>query len=174
MAEKFSYGIKSLIVADIDPATGLALAGTEVELEPNIYRDTFDITEEEGTTTDHYAEMIPDPKISFKEPGKDVGTFQIMDTQADMLVLFLGGTVTEDAGPPARKTWSKSKTAVNIEKFMKLTTPDNTEIIMPRCQMSGRKVFQIRRNQIWVIEVTVTPLAPKFEDLSAMDVIEDM
>lgn len=167
MATKYSYGISAFTVADIDSGTFLGI--NPVDVKEMVYRDSFNMTEEEGTTTDHYSEMDTTPKVSFTEVGKETITLQLMETQVDNLVLFLGGTKSVVGG---RDRWSKPTTASDIEKFVTITTNDGTTIQIPRCKITARKNLQFRRNGIWLIDVTMTPLTPKGGTLAAM-VIDD-
>lgn len=164
---KYSYGIQSFTIADIDGATFLGI--NPVEVKEAVYRDSFNMTEEEGTTTDHYSEMDTTPKVSFTEVGKETLTFQVMETQVDYLVMFLGGAKTTVGG---RDRWSKPTVATDNEKFVTITTLDGTTIQIPRCKITGRKNLQFRRNGIWLIDITMTPLTPKGGTLAAV-VIDD-
>lgn len=164
---KYSYGVASFLVGDITPVTGAIL--NPVEIKEAVYRDTFNMTEEEGTTTDHYSEMDTTPKVSFTEVGKETITLQLMETQAAMLERFLGGTVTTLEG---QSTWHKPQGAPSIEKFIKITTVDGTLIQIPRAKVTGRKNLQFRRNGIWLIDVTITPLSPLLGAISAMEITD--
>jgi len=164
---KYSYGISAFTVANIDPGTFLGV--DPVDVKEMVYRDSFNMTEEEGATIDHYSEMDNTPKVSFTEVGKEIITLQLMETQVDNLVLFLGGTKTVVA---TRDRWSKPTTATDIEKFISITTNDGTTIQIPRAKLTARKNLQFRRNGIWLIDVTLTPLTPKGGTLAAM-VIDD-
>lgn len=168
---KFRYGLASLILADIDPANGGALDGTGKELKDVVYRDSFDLVEDEGTTTDHFSEMNPDPEISFTEGGKTTAQVQIMDTSVEMHALLKGGEVVTD-GTTGDKTWSKPEAHQNIEKHVTMITDDGYKYVIPRAKIMARKNDQIRRNQIFLFNVSFTPLKPEFEGLAAMDVIE--
>lgn len=152
---KYSYGINSFLVGDINATTGLLENG--VEMKEAVYRDTFDVTEEEGTTTDHYSEMDSTPKVSFTEVGKETITLQLMDTDVDQLVRFLGGTKTVVGG---RDTWNKPAGAVNVEKYIKVITMDGTDLEYPRVKITARKNFQLRRNGLWLLDLTMTVLTP--------------
>lgn len=164
---KYSYGIASFTIGDISPTTGLQI--NPLNIKEAVYRDSFNMTEEEGTTTDHYSEMDTTPKVSFTEVGKETLTLQLMETQAAMLLAFLGGTVAVLDGTSA---WTKPAGATNIEKFLDITTVDGTRIRIPRAKVTGRKNMQFRRNGIWLIDVTITPLSPLLGTLGAM-VIND-
>ena len=167
---KYRYGLASFKIDDINPADGTA-AGTPVELKDDVYRDTFDIVEAEGTTTDHFAEMAVVPNISFTEKGTTSITLQIMNTAVDSLALLAGGEVVTD-GTSGDKTWSEPDVYQAIEKYLELETQDGYKVIVPRAKISARKNFQIRRNNIWLLDVTITPLKPEFEGLAAFDMIE--
>lgn len=166
---KHRYGYKSFKLSDIDPATGLAAAGTAKELKDDVYRDSFDIVEEEGTTTDHYSEMDPDPKISFTEDGKLNITLSVMDFSVESLALFKGGEVVEADG---KKTWSKPKVSPQILKFCELETLDGYTVIVPKGKVKARINHQVRRNGIALLEVTITPQSPDVDGLNSMDVVE--
>ena len=168
---KYKYGYKSLKISDIDPGTGKAAAGTEVELKEDVYRDSFNIIESEGTTTNHYSEMNPAPKASFTEEGEMTLTLQIMDTTVETLALLKGGAVVTDA-TLGTKTWSKPKVTPQIEKYLEMETVDGAKIIIPKGKISARYNNQVRRNGIALLDVTITPLLPDVEGLSAFDVVE--
>lgn len=164
---KYAYGIKSFKISDIDPATGLAVPATTKEVKEDIFRETFSLVEEQGTTTDLYSEMDPTPKISFTEQGKETITFSIMETRPATLQLFLGGEVVTADG---RDTWSKPDTFTDIYKHFEIETLDGTIVTSYRTKVMGRKNFQLRRNNIWLIEVTATPLTPEVDGLAPLDI----
>lgn len=152
---KYSYGIESFLVGDIDPTTGLAI--NPVETKEDVYRDTFNVAEEEGSTTDHYSEMDSTPKVSFTEVGKETITLQLMDTSVQKLAAFLGGSVTVEGG---RDTWKKPSGQATVEKHIKVVTMDGTTLEYPRVKVTARKNFQLRRNGLWLLDVTMTVLSP--------------
>ncbi len=166
---KYRYGFSSVKAFGIDPATGLAASGTEVDLTEDILRDTFDFNEEDGTDTEIYSEMDNTPKLSFSEPGKETLTFGQMDTSVEKLALFLGGSVVTGGG--GEKTWSKPANAGTIEKRLEIVTLDGYKIIVPRAKVKGLKNFSFRRNGIWTLDLTFTVLTPGFS-LAAIDIIE--
>lgn len=166
---KYKFGYKSLKISDIDPATGLAADGTAYELKEDVYRDSFNIVEEEGTVTDEYSEMDPDPKISFTEQGKTNLTLSIMDTTVETLKLLKGGEVVIADG---KKTWSKPRTNVQIEKYIEMETADGQTIIVPRGKLMARYNNEVRRNGIALLDVTITVLVPEVEDLAPIDFVE--
>ena len=168
---KYRYGVKALKVSDIDPETGLPLAGTTKEIQEDIYRDSFDLVEEEGTTTDHYSEMNPDPEITFEETGKTMANLQLMDTSVETVALFKGGEVVTDAGS-GTKTWSKPASQVNIEKYIELEHQDGYKTIIPRAKVTGVLNMQIRRNGIGLLNLKFTAQRPKVAGLNTIDIVE--
>lgn len=167
---KYRYGLTSLKISDIDSATGLALAGTEKELMDDVYRDTFDIVEEEGTTTDHFSEMNVDPEISFSEAGVMNLMLDIMDTSVETTAILKGGTVVID--PDGNKIWSKPKANIQIEKYVEIITQDGNKIIIPRGKVMATINNQVRRNGIGLLKVKIRPQNPKVEGLAAFDILE--
>ena len=163
------YGLKSMLISDIDPADGSAVVAGQVEVLSEIYRDTFNIAETDGTTTEHFAEMATTADLSIKEVGSRSITFQCLNTSPARLALFLGGEVVS---ANSKDTWSAPETSVINEKHVKITMLDDTEIIMPRASVTGKTDFQIRRNAPILIGVTIAPLTPSFAGLKAFSVSE--
>lgn len=152
---KYSYGINSFLVADIDPTTGLGI--NPVETKEAVYRDTFNVAEEEGTTTDHYSEMDSTPKVSFTEIGKETITLQLMETDTATLANYLGGSVVVEGG---KNTWEKPSGQATVEKHLTVVTEDGVTLTYPRVKVTARKNFQLRRNGLWLLDVTMTVLSP--------------
>lgn len=167
---KYRYGITAFEVSDINPTTGLA-TGTPKDLKEDIFRDSFDLIEEDGVTTDIFSEMDDNPKISFNEKGVTNLTVQIMDTSVDTLALLLGGTVVS-SGTPVVRTWNEPAAAQNIEKNIKITTVDGYIVTVYRGKISAKKNFQLRRNNIWLIDVSIKPLTPLVPGLPSLDIVE--
>lgn len=166
---KYKYGIASFKIFDINSSTGAKVGASELDITDDIFRDTFDMTEEDGTETDLYSEMDNTPKLSFREPGKETLAFELMDTTPERLVAFLGGAFVNTAGV---KTWSKPANAGIIEKYVEIVVQDGTQMVIPRGKIVAKKNFQFRRNNIWTLDVTIVPLAPEFSGLNAMDIIQ--
>lgn len=152
---KYSYGISSFLVADIDPVTGMGI--NPIETKEAVYRDTFNVAEEEGTTTDHYSEMDSTPKVSFTEVGKETITLQLMETDTATLANYLGGNVVVEGG---RNVWRKPSGQATVEKHITVETEDGVTLVYPRVKVTARKNFQLRRNGLWLLDVTMTVLAP--------------
>ncbi len=170
MMSKYRYGLVSLKISDIDPATGLAAAGTEKELKDDVYRDTFDVTEEDGTTTDHFSEMNVDPEISFNEDGAMNLMMEVMDTSVDNLALLKGGEVVVDV--EGKRIWSKPKANIQIEKHIEIETQDGYKMIIPRGKVMATINNKVRRNGIGLIKVKIRPLNPLVDGLAAFDMVE--
>ncbi len=166
---KYKYGIKNFFVRDIDPANGSGLAAGELDIKPEIYRDSFDMTEEDGTETDLYTEMENTPFLSFQEPGKETLSFELVNTSPARLEKFLGGAVVVGAG---KTTWSKPDNQGILEKHITIILLDDTEMVIPRGKIVAKKNFTFRRNAVWTLDVSITPLQPEFSGLSPMDISE--
>ena len=166
---RYKYGISSFIVDNINPVNGNALGDLNLDITDMIYRDSFDMTEEDGTETEHYAEMNNTPFLSFQEPGKETLSFELTDTSVDNLARFLGGAVVTVTG---RKIWSKPANQGVNEKHIVITTVDGTRITIPRAKVVAQKNFTFRRNEPWRLSVSLTPLTPEFPSLAAMDIDE--
>jgi hypothetical protein len=164
---KLIYGISSFKVGDIDPTTGGIL--NPVEFKDIIYRDTVSLIQNDGTTEKHYNEMDNVPQAAITEPGEDVFKLSVMEAIANNLEIFLGGTVTTLTGV---NTWHKPAGVTSVEKYIEFITVDGTKITIPRAHVVGKKNFDVKRNKLWLIDVTLTPLKPTLGTLDAVE-IED-
>ena len=95
---KYKYGIKTFTIAEIDPANGAAVVAGALEVTADVKRDTFQMTEEDGTSVDIYSEMDNTPVGSFEEPGKENLVCELLDTTVERLAFFLGGSVVTAGG----------------------------------------------------------------------------
>lgn len=167
---KHKYGITAFQVAAITAVTGLPLLdGSEIDIKPEIYRDTFDMTEEDGTTTTHYTEMENTPFLEFEEPGKETLSFDLVNTEPARLLQFLGGTVVTAGG---KTTWTKPANQGALEKYLTITLIDGTIMVIPRAKIVTKKNFTFRRNEPWRLSVKATVLQPELGGLPPMTISE--
>jgi hypothetical protein len=152
---RVAFGIKSMKVGGIDETTGLPTSLTDVG---RIYRDTGSWTEEDGPETMHYAEREQDPVITIREQGVETLNFSLMDTPADVLVLWAGGTVTEVVDEP--DVWNKPRAPVNIEKSIEIETDDGTVFTIHRAKIYAKRNLTPTRNGIFLLEISARPLTP--------------
>jgi hypothetical protein len=165
---KVAFGVTSVKMGDIDPATGLPTALTDVG---DIYRDTATMTEADGEVTNHFAERKTDPVVTIEEPGEETLQFSLMDISADNLVKYLGGTVTEVLDQP--DVWNKPDGVVTIEKAFEITTDDGTIVTINRGRVRAKRNLTPTRNGIFLLEVTVRILAPKVDGVPAVTVTDN-
>jgi hypothetical protein len=109
------------------------------------------------------------PILVFQEPGKEALSFQLVNTRPERLQKFLGGTIVTTA---SKVTWSKPDNQGIIEKHVTILLLDDTEMVIPRAKLVGKKNFVFRRNQIWTLDINLTPLQPEFAGLAPMDISE--
>ncbi len=166
---KYKYGIKTFTIADIDPSNGAAVASGALEVTADVKRDTFQMTEEDGTSVDIYAEMDNTPVGSFEEPGKETLVCELLDTTVERLAFFLGGSVVTAGG---KKTWAKPANQGTNEKHVTIVLMDDTEVTIPRAKITAKKNFNFRRNEYWTLPITLVPLTPAFSGLPSMSISE--
>lgn len=157
MAELNSYGLKKLewgdIAADGDMGTVLADVGT-------VYKDTCDLQEEDGSTTEHYGEQYDDPFVIIEKRGKLTLKFSIVDVKPDNLVKWLGGTVTT---VNSKDTWNRPKSVPNIEKSFKATTQNDAIFKIPRGKVKGKINWKVAGQEVAKVDIIVTALQPTKE-----------
>ena len=162
---KVAFGIKSMKAGGIDPVTGLP---TGLEDVGDIYRDTGSWTETDGTETNHMAERKTDPVVSIKEPGEETLVFSLMDTSAVNLEKWCGGTVTTVVDQP--DVWNKPSGVTNIEKSLEIETEDGTVFTIHRGKVTTKRNLTPTRTGIFLLEVTVKPMAPLVEGVQPVTI----
>lgn len=166
---KYKYGIKTFTISPIDPANGGALVAGQLEVTADVKRDTMQMTEEDGTAVEIYAEMDNTPVGSFEEPGKETIECELLDTTVERLAFFLGGTVVTAGG---LKTWSKPANQGINERHVVIVLQDDTTITIPRAKVTAKKNFNFRRNDYWTLPVSFVPLTPEFVGLPSISISE--
>jgi len=160
---KFSYGLKSGKSGTTDAQTGLGTA--LVDIGP-VLKDTIELNESDPNPTQIFSQQNTNsPTVIL--PGGTVETiaFSVMDTSAASMARWCGGKVTTVNG---RAKWGKPLLPVNLEGSFEFLTDDGALIEVPRAHFFGKKVFKMADNAIWVIEVTVTPLASNVANVDAV------
>lgn len=142
-------------VGGIDAVTGLP---TSLEDVGRIYRDTGTWTVADGEETNHYAERELDPVITIQNPGVETLNFSLMDTPADTLALWAGGTVTEVVDEP--DVWNKPRGPVNIEKSIEIVTADGTKFTINRGKVTAKRNLTPTRNGIFLLEISIKVMTP--------------
>lgn len=166
---KYKYGIKNFVISSINPADGTALVAGQIDVMADVKRDTMQMTEEDGTAVEIYAEMNNTPVGSFEEPGKETIECELLDTTVERLAFFLGGAVVTAGG---KKTWSKPANQGINERHVVIVLQDDTEVIMPRAKVTAKKNFNFRRNDYWTLPVSFVPLEPEFPGLASISISE--
>lgn len=160
--EQFVFGMADLKVGTTDAVTGL---GTAMVSVGKVYKDSASITEGDATETPIYSQQQPNTPVKvFTVPAIAKLVFSLMSTDVDTLILVCGGTKTT---VDTVVKWHAPSGGVTIEKAFELTTTDGTKIEIPRGQVIGKRNFQVRDNGIFLIDVTVIPLASKVANVSS-------
>lgn len=163
MAEKYSYGLLTAKVGTTDVATGL---GTGLADMGSIFKDTMELMESDIAQTPLFAQQDPNtPKLVLHGGSQETVKLSLMDTSADTLAKYCGGTVTTVA---TVKTWNKPLVAPNLEMAFEFVTTDGAKIEIPRGSVAAKKNFKVADNSIWVLELTITPLASKVAGVKSL------
>jgi hypothetical protein len=151
----FSYGLKSVKVSDIDAVTGLATSLTDIG---KIYRETAEFTEDDPEEFEHYSELDDNPIISKTRKGVKSIMMNLMDTSADNLVKYLGGTVTSVEGAPDK--WNEPTTTPEIFKAFEVEMEDGSKYGINRGRVSGKLMPDPKRSGFTVLQLMIKVLQP--------------
>lgn len=142
-----TYGAKKIELGTFNPVDGTTSAFAEIP----VYKDTFTMTEAEPNKTQHYQQGRSNPRLErFNANPLDI-TFQIMDTDPDVLVQFLGGSV---ATVDTKKVWSAPKTKSELTRALRITCEDGSIITVPKFNFYARPNLTITDANINLIDVS--------------------
>lgn len=167
---KFRYGLRSIIVSEID-ATGLPI--NPIDLTEFLYKDTLELIEAEGNVTKHFAEGNTLPSLALKETGETTGKFGLFGYPLTLLETFKGGTTSIDSsGAVPKTTYSKPTQEVQIELHIQVVTKDNVQYTYKRAFIDSAKEAKINDKDVDMLKVTFIPLIPA--DGSAPEEIKEL
>jgi len=158
----YSYGLQSVKVSPIDPATGLATALTDIG---KIYRDTAEFTQDDPEQFEHFSELDDNPIVSKTRKGVKNIMLRLMDTSADNLVKYLGGTVTEVVDTPDK--WNEPNDTPEIELGFEFEMEDGAKVGVNRGRISGKLIPDPKRSGFTVLELMIKVLQPKVTGVPA-------
>ena len=162
MPKEYDFGVVSIKRGGIDSVTGLPTALTDVG---EIYRDTADMIPGDVDITDHFSELSSQPVIRTKRKGLTVLQFTLMDTSADVLAAYLGGTVTAVADEP--DVWNEPDETPTIEASFEITTESGKVITIHRGDVTGKYIITPKRDSMNLLEVMVAIMKPLVENVPA-------
>lgn len=150
------YGLKKFEVSDIDE-TGAIVANTTVDLMQYVVKKSVEITEQDGSVTKHFAEGYSIPSIALKEAGEESAKLALFNFPLELLESLKGGTATTFDG---KTKYVKSVVEELVEKHVKFTTKDDTEIIYKRSFIDTARDEKQNDSDVAKLNVMMIPLIP--------------
>ena len=92
------------------------------------FRDTCQITQEDGESTELFSEEHDDPEYVITRPGKTKVNFSIMNPDVDTLAATLGGVVTSGV-------WAAPDAMPEVERSVEIVPKLGLKISIPRLKM---------------------------------------
>lgn len=149
---KITIGLSKIEIGDIAVDGGM---GTSLAQLGYTYKDSCSLVTADPETTEHYAEEVDDPVVSFDKVGKTTLSFQVMNPDVDTLQTLLGGTGNTTSG-----VWSAPATIPVIEKSVKITPTQGLYFEIPRMKLTAKINANFGKSGIFLIDVVGTVLAP--------------
>jgi hypothetical protein len=149
-------------VSPIDAVTGLPTALADIG---KIYRDTAEFTQDDPEEFEHFSELDDNPIVSKTRKGVKSIRMRLMDTAADNVVLYLGGTVTEVVDNPDK--WNEPDGTPEIFKAFEFELEDGSIYGVNRGRVSGKLIPDPKRNGFTVLELMIKVLQPLVDGVPA-------
>lgn len=154
MAEKRILGVGAIKVGDIAADGGVS---TVFDALGVTYKDTAELTQEDGEDIVHECEEQDDPIEIIPTKGKTTIKWAIVDFTPETLVKVLGGTVT---GTAPNKKWEAPDAATIIEKSVEITDKKGSTITLPRVSIKAAINYKLAKSGIAQVMITGTVLQP--------------
>lgn len=146
---QITNGIAQIGFANVGTTNYVALGYTNI--------DSFQMTTDEGTSTEFFAEEVDAAVFRRTTPGAKTLTFQIMNPDLATIQKLRGGTIT---GSPGNQTWSAPQAAPVLEQAIRIRTQIGYHMEFPRCAITVVPSPDFGKNSLYMLEVTATILQP--------------
>jgi hypothetical protein len=151
MAKTYAIGVKDIKAGAIGAGGTM---GTTLTSVGKIYKDTASLVEAAPTVTRHYSEGSKYPFLATLVAGETPLKFTIVDTSAEELAKWLGGTVDTDKWLAGLDQFSQ-ELSIEVEGAMGIN------IQIARALVYGIINWNMSRTEIAKVEITAEVLEPE-------------
>jgi hypothetical protein len=151
MASVVTLGLSKIEVGTIAADGGM---GTTLAQLGYTYKDTAQMQQEDGTTTDFTVEELDTPIESITEAGKLTFNFSIADADLTTFAALFGGTATSTS-------WSMPDTVPDVEMSVKITPKKGLIFSIPRAKVTAKLNGSFSKTNLFLVEVSCVVLQPK-------------
>jgi hypothetical protein len=155
MAEKRSFGLKSIKIGDIavDGGMGTVLAALAVTSQ-----GTANFAKAEDEVKEFFCEESDDPIELVTKKGRTTLEFSINDVTPATLEKVLGGTV--DVSVPASPVWEAPDSAPDLEKSIEVISKKDVKIEIPRARINASIDWKLGTDALATVKIKATVLTP--------------
>ncbi|MDR1456379.1 MAG: hypothetical protein LBJ01_12060 [Tannerella sp.] len=150
MASVVTLGLAKIEVGELESDGGM---GTSLAPLGYTYKETAQMAQEDGTTTDHEVEELDTPLESSTQPGKLSFNFSIADPDLDTLAKIFGGTVTGTK-------WNMPDASPELELSVRITPRKGLMFEIPRAKVVAKFNGSFSKTTLFLVEVSCTVLQP--------------
>jgi len=129
------------------------------------FRDTCQITQEDGEVTELFSEENDDPEHVITRPGKIKVNFSVMKPDVDTLAKMLGGSVSSS-------TWDAPGAMPEVERSVEIVPKQGLKISIPRLKMDCKIDWSNVGTTPLLITVSGTVLVPTKSGVSKISAVE--
>lgn len=149
MAEKALYGLKTIKIGDVVNETTMPADNALIAFKT--LRDSFEMTEEQGSLTEELCDQSDEPIVVFQEkPKKDIKV-STYDYTPEFLKRVKGGTVVDGE-------WKEGDNTP-IFSPLQIETDTGHLIKCPKTQVFARLNLKLKKKEVALLEITFKPLA---------------
>ncbi|MDY3526170.1 hypothetical protein PG310_10790 [Riemerella anatipestifer] len=149
MAEKALYGLKTIKIGEVVNETTMPQDNALTAFKT--YRDSFEMTEEEGSLSEEFCDQSDEPIVVFQEKGKRDIKVSTYDYTAEFIKSVKGGTVLSGE-------WKEGDNTA-IFKALQIEADTGHLIKCPKTQVFARLNLKLKKKEVALLEITFKPLA---------------
>jgi hypothetical protein len=163
MAKKvYTLGLSSIEVGAMAADGGM---GTSLAALGYTNQDSCNMTQEDPTTSDFYAEEVDDPVVSISRAGKTTFNFSLMNPSVVVLAEILGGTSDTTEGS---EKWNAPDVLPTVEKSVRITPQQGLMFEVPRMKLTAKINGAFSKSGIFLIDIVGTVMQPTKTGLAKM------
>lgn len=117
------------------------------------YEDTCNMSQEDGETTEFYAEEEDEAIDEITKQGKTTFNFSLMDPTLDSLKRLFGGEITE-------KIWGYPDTVAEVEASIIIKPRKGLSFHISRGKVKAKFNGQFSKKGLMLLEISVTVMKP--------------
>lgn len=151
MAEKYSYGLKTLKFGE---PTGTMTMPALMEEKFRTYKNSCEFTEDDTEKKSEYCDQSDDPFLTILTKGQKRVKVSTFDYDSNVLSFLKGGTVVNGQ-------WFEPSGVPQLFKAVEIVTDTGLPFSFPKMQIFAKFNAKMTKDGVKLLEIEMLPMAPE-------------